>query len=500
MLLPSEVREKILLNLIGDNLIHIKHLSYDDLAKAKGLSWDDLNKADPKLAKGGAFRHAICVAAQSEEDIYDETILGNAMVPEDESPDYFVASCTKLHEGCKMIEGGSKRLLPEDYGALTLDLRVLGACRQLYEEANHLLWATNTFSFDDAISLNRFLASLNPAQKRNLSGMHISAKLDHWGWGRWDQAWSVALKLPYINMLRGVQNLHLCFEQCYASVRVPQTFATSYKLCKKTIDEHIKPFLRLRALNPKNITVVLCDNLGALDQEDQTLFRWDRTTKNGYAGDIRVQLLAPNGAELVSKDANITNTANEIAIMKNAKRCANIAMSKVDSMEDSIEQWIAHIKREDKLAQKNAAKAANITGKSKKAFSEMAKFQKEAQIKTERAGLYRKQLWALRRQLVYLQGKALEAVAKHKRARARVSARKAKSGVQTGDDTLETSTENYKMERLSPVDSEDEDNPRKAYWRSAKGTDMLSEEEEITSEDGKMARMQNDKEYWAAIV
>lgn len=482
MSLPSEVRERILLNLIGDNLIHIKYLSYDDLAKAKGLSWDDLNKADPKLAKGGAFRHAICVAAQSEQDVYDETVLGNAMVPEDGSPDYFVASCLKLHEGCKMSEGGSKRLLPEDYRALTLDLKVLGACRQLYEEANHLLWASNTYSFDDATSLNRFLASLNPAQKRNMSGMHISAKLDHWGWGRWDQAWSVALKMPYINMLRGLQNLHLCFEQCYASVRVPRTFATSYVLCKETLDEHIKPFLRLRALNPKNITVVLCDTVGVSDEEDQSLFRWNRSTKNEYAGGIRVQLLAPNGAELVSKDAEIRNTASEIAIMRNAKRHANVAKSKVDSMEDSVDQWKAHIKREDKQAEKNAAKAAVISGKSKKAFSKIARFEKEAHINEERARVYRKQLWDLRKQLTDLEVKAVEAVAKYNRAKARVSARKAKSELQARDNTPGTGNGKHEMERLSPVGGADEDDGGESPFISAKWKEEPSEEEDEVSD------------------
>jgi len=490
--LPSEVREKILLHLIGDNLIHVKHLNYDDLAKAKGISWDNLFKADPKIAKEGAFRHAICVAAQSEQDVYDETVSGNAMVPEDESPDYFVASCMRLHEGCSMSEGGSKRLLPEEYEALTLDLRVLGACRQLYEEANHLLWATNTFSFDDANSLNRFLGSLNPAQKRNMSGMHISAKLDHWGSGRWDQAWSVALKMPYINMLRGVQNLHLCFEQCYASVRVPQTFAASYKLCKTSLDDHIKPFLRLRALDVKNITVVLCDNIGILDQEDQALFRWDRTAKNQYASDIRVQLLATNGAELVSKDAELANTAREIAMMNNAELNAIIAKSRVESMRDSVNQWTAYTKDEEEQAEMNLAKAAKITGTSKKAFKKVAKLQDEAHKKKEKAEMYRKQLGNLSKHLTEFQGKAVEAVAKHKRAKARVSARKAKSGVQTGDDTLEPSTEDHRMERPSSVGGEDEDDDEEPPWSLSYLRRELNEEEEVTLDDEK--KIEDDDE------
>jgi len=221
--------------MIGDNLIHVKYLSSHDLAKAKGISWDELHEADPKLAEGGAFRHAICVATKSEQDAYDETVLGNAEVPEDEDPDYFTASCKKRHEGCRMSQGGSKRIYPEEHGVLTIDLKVLGACRQLYEESNYLLWATNTFSFDDANSLNKFLASLNPAQKRNLSGIHISAEVDHAQIARWwCEQWSLSLKMSYINMLRGVQNLHLCFQQALTSVpQFPQTYD---ELCKAELD------------------------------------------------------------------------------------------------------------------------------------------------------------------------------------------------------------------------------------------------------------------------
>ncbi len=433
--LPPEVREKILVDLIGNNLIHIKHLQYHDLADAK---WVDLDELDPKLTKEGAFRHAICVAAQSEQSVYDGTVLGTATVPEGLNPDYFVTSCTKLHQGCKMSQIGTKTLRPEEYGVLTLDLKVLGVCRQLYEEANHLLWTTNTFSFHDATSLNKFLASLNPAQKRNMSSMHISAMLDHWGRSRGDQAWSVALKLSYINMLRGVQNLHLRFEHCYDSVSARHTFVESYEQCKLNLDEQIKPFLRLRALDAKNITVVLSDTTGRFGEDDSPLCRWDRTTKNQYAGDFRDRLLAPNGAELVSKDAEIENTANEIGIMNNAKIHVTIARSLVHTRRVSIDELRVRAIFADRQARKYAAKAAKAATESGNATNH----QKEARSKAE-ADRYRQQLRNLRVSLTNLQGKASQAIAKYKRAKARVLARKAKNKGEddNGDDNEDLPSE-----------------------------------------------------------
>ena len=41
---PSEVREKILVNIIGDNLIHVKYLYGDDLIEARRAEGKEVDK------------------------------------------------------------------------------------------------------------------------------------------------------------------------------------------------------------------------------------------------------------------------------------------------------------------------------------------------------------------------------------------------------------------------------------------------------------------------
>ena len=159
------------------------------------------------------FRHAICVANQSEQSAYYEATSGYTEVPEGESPDFYVASCEERHAVCKMCGSNAMPLGKEDRQALQVDLNVLGVCRQLYEEANHLLWTTNTFSFEDPRTFQKFFSSLNPAQKRNLTSIHISTNIGSSAYIKSDyhraredrDYWGTALNMSTMNMLRKLQ-------------------------------------------------------------------------------------------------------------------------------------------------------------------------------------------------------------------------------------------------------------------------------------------------------
>ena len=251
---PSEVREEILVNIVGDNLIHVKYLYGDDLIEARRAegkeadevekSWDLLDILGVRRRRirtdQGAFRRGTCRAVQSEQDAYEEMISGHATRPEDDSPGFFVDQLEVLTQ--------------EERKARTVDLNILGVCRQLYEEANHLLWATNVFSLDDSVSFDKFLGSLNPAQKRNLTGLHLHTKIGCWSYN-YDMTslenWATAFKMPYINMLCDVQTLHICFEQRFKRSYGPSPDST-YNRSKWDQDADVKPFLRLRALPKKN--------------------------------------------------------------------------------------------------------------------------------------------------------------------------------------------------------------------------------------------------------
>lgn len=446
--LPSEVREKILLNLVGNNLIHVKHLSPGRILHAEGAEhWEECEDDsdgtfDLTNGKAGRFRHAICVATISEQEAYDERILADTT--EDESAKSVDLSCEERHQGCMMTGSGPFKIPPEEHNSLTMDLQVLGACRQLYEECNHLLWATNTFSFDDATSLDKFLGSLNLAQKRNLSNIHISAH--NYGLSPTNSMidnWTKAFKLSFINVLSGVQNLHLCLQSDFGRFLQYYSHDRSYESLKENLDDCLKPFLRLRAIDAKNITVLLNDDVDEYPNLDMAS-KWNRSNSNEYAETLRAQLAAPNGVELVKADAEKANAGREIAVMRNAKCNVTMWDLRLKDVRRSVQRLVADAEECDQKADRYVAKAAKVIGDSKKAQPKGIKLQRAADRSRAFSKEFRHNAEGLEGNVTFFAIGKTEAVAKYKRAKARVQARRVKNGEDPGKDISATSDEEFK--------------------------------------------------------
>ena len=310
------------------------------------------------------FRHAICVAKQSEQSAYNAFVSGDADVPEGESPEHYVASFGERHAACKMCGDGPMYMLEEDQQALQVDLNVLGVCRQLYEEANHLLWTTNIFSFEDPRTFGKFLGSLNAAQKRNLTKIHISADIGglsayyttNQQRAHWDETyWGSGLKIPNLNMLRGVQTLHLCLNQTFEGFRHRHGSSSAEETIEISQEADMEIFLRLRALPVKHVTVVMSDVPANLKSWDETDFRWTVVRKAEYVESIRAQVVDPDGAWLVKAEAEVANLARKVEVRDNAadrldtyksilkeKRADMVRAAKMASRKEAIAEWAAH--------------------------------------------------------------------------------------------------------------------------------------------------------------
>ncbi|MCJ1455250.1 hypothetical protein MMC28_005604 [Mycoblastus sanguinarius] len=168
--MPAEVREQILLYILGDKVVHIKYFKDGELELVHSLE-RGLNSMP---ADRRAFRHAVCVAYHSESRAYKEASHGYRCVPCDDSAEYYIVNCAERHQLCGCHDNNQFPTLRYGHLSPKIDLAVLGSCRQLYEEAHHLIWTTNTFSFDDPISFGNFLANLSLPQKRKLKKLHLS--------------------------------------------------------------------------------------------------------------------------------------------------------------------------------------------------------------------------------------------------------------------------------------------------------------------------------------
>ena len=124
----------------------------------------------PPLEPYRGFRHAVCIAHTSEDQSYKAHISRYKNRASPSSPaENFTIPCRNRHLDCQLCGYDDFTPVPVSTGEhneLHLDLSMLGTYRQMYEVGNSLLWTTNTFAFEDALTLDHFFRALNATQKQ----------------------------------------------------------------------------------------------------------------------------------------------------------------------------------------------------------------------------------------------------------------------------------------------------------------------------------------------
>ncbi|KAL9003042.1 MAG: hypothetical protein Q9188_004074, partial [Gyalolechia gomerana] len=166
--LPPEVLTSILSYVVGDKLIHVRYYKHEHFNEGCAKQHKLWNPSVPHV-----FRHCVCLAKTSEDTAYEHSRFGSPSVPQKYDPEYYVESFMDRHAALRR-----PAFLPTDFQNIApspspLSSSLLAVSRQIYELANHLLYATNTFSFNDAISVYAFMKSLHWAQKRKITKLHL---------------------------------------------------------------------------------------------------------------------------------------------------------------------------------------------------------------------------------------------------------------------------------------------------------------------------------------
>ncbi|KAL8769086.1 MAG: hypothetical protein Q9209_004872 [Squamulea sp. 1 TL-2023] len=188
--LPAELRTEIWTNLVGGRILHLKsdrtlrrppinaHISPDKL----GL----VQRALYRIRQGCDC--AICMA---------ET-------PEATTPDYEPRRYLSYIEAfeVRVISGVLYTPCPIP------DLNILRANRQIYQEAFHVLWTTNVFSFNLPSALETFIRSLKPNQGNKLAKLHIATVIDP----RIESAWNSLLDNHLVQSLPALNTLNVCLK------------------------------------------------------------------------------------------------------------------------------------------------------------------------------------------------------------------------------------------------------------------------------------------------
>lgn len=208
------------------------------------------------------------------------------------SGSYFVESRKQFHRYCEQaITVKNKRR------KLQLDLGILGASRQCYEEANHLLWSTNTFTFDHPRAFDLFFSSLNPAQKRNVNNLSFFATIDPWC--RVGLLWKHAFRATNLRMLQGLQNLAFYFDMHHQ-----WTLYADYDTVKSELTEELETFLAFRMIPLKQVTVSISDGPRLIKEHRCSSARLTAAEKDTVAREWEIKLLDADPASTIEAEEN----------------------------------------------------------------------------------------------------------------------------------------------------------------------------------------------------
>lgn len=188
--------------------------------------------------------HTICSAATSEQTAYVRSILGNSENRNGEDPDCYVESYISRHDACKTMWEDD-----DSSSSSRLSLTLLGASRQTYEEANRILWTTNTFTFKDLFDLSKFVGALNFAQRKIMTKVLLRLR-----WSSYNQFHLFKpISKRVMKNICGVQHLDLCLEVDEAADRWLLTLDAEH------MESRLSPLLPFQQLPLKRVRVTVTD-------------------------------------------------------------------------------------------------------------------------------------------------------------------------------------------------------------------------------------------------
>lgn len=166
----------------------------------------------------------------------------------------------------------------------TLHLKTLRVCRQVYHEANPILWSTNTFSFTDAISLKEFM------QRTHQVSLLRKLRLQmNWTWGT--TLWN---SIPDVNLIRSLTGLTSLRLQINHSMEARLYSELSEQANQLGVFQSELPgFMhRMATLPLREVEVFVGDD----SPVQLTKVLWTVENRKEYAEGIREMLLHPKGA------------------------------------------------------------------------------------------------------------------------------------------------------------------------------------------------------------
>lgn len=174
-----------------------------------------------------------------------------------------------------------------NFGRETVRLSVLRSCRQIYVEANNMLWTSNTFLFADPTTFKRFMMTRTINQKRLLKSLRLQMESAFNEVSQWEKSLNLAL----VRSLSALRRLRLNLE--YKSPFISYDSAEGYNL---DITRNFHGLKKLSILPLTEVEIVVgCPRYESGNQTTQV-------DRKNFAEGFRKILLNPKGAQIYAED------------------------------------------------------------------------------------------------------------------------------------------------------------------------------------------------------
>lgn len=219
--LPPEIKNKIYELLCGGQLLHLDQCWIGDTLQ---------------------FTHEICQAGLSEQAADD---LFNA----DTTAQWFVGAVETRHSGCFTNAEHIEKI----------GTSFLATCRQVYNEARHIPYSTNTFGFSKTSILDRFsnhLKTLGSGQHLEIRRVHLDVTARAFNEER---LWQVAITQYLIPRLPAVQRISINLNQWYHAGVIGCRTPAEFEARHRSGNYLMSALLELRKLPLSRATFVISD-------------------------------------------------------------------------------------------------------------------------------------------------------------------------------------------------------------------------------------------------
>ena len=263
---------------------------------------------------------------------------------------HHVKTFEEIHHDCKLdVLPKTLKLGKDKPSAARLCFSMLSVCRQLYEEANNILWATNTYSFAEPEPFRVFIDGLNPAQKRNMVRVSMSVKmleaafessatfrpendLHRWRLGHGDS--------KYISGLRGVKqlNIYVTFTPLSPKHRRKKGHRKNFEAKADPIRVMMQELFGLSLLSPEHFSLKISDNDVVFEQFNINGEKLTVDEKELLCTDLNKAILDPKTAESVKEKDRKRHEAFIARLSAKAPELAEEARIKAGKYRNSIKE------------------------------------------------------------------------------------------------------------------------------------------------------------------